>query len=145
MLRILLTNLPCRYVKDLVSFAGDIKSNVVNLSRADPKSLELRGLKGLPHEKYQYIFHPKAKQPALCLMVGLIVDDKSKVLVANSAGIGSKFVSAIPLTYEYERFVASTAMVLGATSFKSQLTGNKLVFSTRPTTNASIDGEFCVV
>ena len=67
------------------------------------------------------------------------MEDRSKQLVRNSAGIGSKFIAAAPLNYKYKRWVASIAMVLGAWEFKSQITDNKLVFSTHPEVKPSPD------
>ena len=96
--------------------------------------MSVKGLKGGLNEKYQYICHSSNSKPALCVTVAAVVEDRSKELVRNSAGIGTKFVAAIPLTYEYERWVATIAMVLGGRTFKSQITENKLVFSTRPET-----------
>ena len=126
-----------RYIKSLVTFMSDVKTNVVNLSRFDPKKLAVKGLKGGSNEKYKYICLADQTKPALCVTVGVVMEDRSKELVRNSAGIGSKFVAAIPLNYEYERWVATIAMTLGARTFKSQITENKLVFSTRPETKGS--------
>ena len=118
-------------------FSSHVKSNVVNLSRIDPHKLLLKSMKGGANDKYQYICHANQTKPALCVTVGAIVKDRSKELVRNGAGIGSKFVAAIPLSYEYERWVATIAMALGSRTFKSQITENKLVFSTRPETKGS--------
>ena len=95
-------------------------------------------MKGGTNDKYQYICHANQNKPALCITVGAVVEDRSKELVRNGAGIGSKFVAAIPLSYEYERWVATIAMALGARTFKSQITENKLVFSTRPETKGAM-------
>ena len=127
-----------RYIKSLITFTSDLRTNVVNLSRFDPNALILKGLKGGNNEKYQYICHKTQPKPALCISVGIITEDRSKELVRNGSGVGSKFVAAIPLSYEYKRWVATIAMTLGARSFKSQITDNKLVFSTRPETKGGV-------
>ena len=122
-----------------------MKSNVINLSRFDPQRLTIKSLKGAKSDKYRYICYDKQDSPALCVTVGVVMEDRSKELVRNAAGIGSKFVAATPLTYEYERWVATIAMVLGGRTFKSQITENKLVFSTRPDVkSASTKGRFSI-
>lgn len=109
--------------------------NVVNLSRVDPIQLELCGLNREKDEKYKYIFYRGEVKPALCFCLAVIMEDFSKQLVSNGSGVASKFVSAIPLTFEYERMVAATSVVIGARTFRSQITDNELVFSTRPDTS----------
>ena len=128
-----------RYIKSLITFTSDLKTNVVNLSRFDPNALTLKGLKGGSNEKYQYICHKSQPKPTLCITVGIITEDRLKELVRNASGVGSKFLAAIPLSYEYERWVATIAMTLGARSFKSQITDNKLVFSIRPETKGGVN------
>ena len=108
----------------------------MNLSRFDPRGLALKGLRG-NDDRYKYICHKDQQKPALCITVGVIAEDRSKELVRNGSGVGSRFVVAIPLTYEYERWVATVAMTLGGHCFRSQITDNKLVFSTRPETKSN--------
>lgn len=122
------------YIKSLISFDGDVKLNLVNLSRFDPVALVFKAPFGVKNDKFKYVTHIGQTKPALCFTVGILVDDFSKEKVGNAGGISSKFVTAIPLSYEYERWVACTAMVLNARAFKSQITDNKLVFSTLPDT-----------
>lgn len=129
----------------LISLDGDLGSNIVNLSRADPRSLKFRTAPRSSNDKYKYLCHRGNDTPALCLTVGLVMEDFTKKSVSSVSGVSSKFLAAIPLTYEYERLVATIAMTLGVSTFQSQITNNMLMFSTRPDTGAKKQGEFFII
>lgn len=134
-----------RYLKSVISLEKHLASNIVNLSRANPRKLEFRSASKSSNDKYKYLFHRNKDAPALCLTVGLVMEDHTKKLISSVSGVSSKFVAAIPLTYEYERLVATIAMTLGVRTFKSQVTSNMLMFSTRPDTGAIKKRKLCAL
>lgn len=70
------------------------------------------------------------------------MEDFTSKLASSASGVSSKFLAAIPFTYEYERLVAAIAMTLKVRTFKSQITDNMLVFSTRPDIGSKKKGQF---
>ncbi|KAF9521337.1 hypothetical protein CPB83DRAFT_841342 [Crepidotus variabilis] len=128
-----LTCLINSYVKELLVFAGNKKLGVVNLSRARPSDFNLKKAPGAnSNPRYTFITYKGDDQPALCLSLILAIDDYSQEMQINIRNVHSKWIAGCPLTYEYERLVAAIAMIIGDTSFKSQLADGKLTYSTRP-------------
>ncbi|KAF9521476.1 hypothetical protein CPB83DRAFT_900677 [Crepidotus variabilis] len=126
-------NFDIDYVKELLVFAGNKKLGVVNLSRARPSDFNLKKAPGAnSNPRYTFITYKGKDQPALCLSLILAIDNYSQEMQINIRNVYLKWIAGCPLTYEYEQLVAAIAMIIGDTSFKSQLADGKLTYSTRP-------------
>src|ERR1700749_1622508 len=113
-------------MKQLITFDHSEKHNVLNLSRVDPALIISKKV-----GKYDMVCIRNKKKPVLCVSVVAIQDDYT----ATPKTIGEenilKFITATPLTQEFERFAAVLCMTHGVETARCQLLDNLLTFSTR--------------
>jgi hypothetical protein len=118
-----------RYIKGLVVFEKDYTSNIVNLSRIDPSLLIAKKTSGQT-KGGPLVFIRDRKTPALCVTLGIIVDDQ--LISPRQRGDKEvKFITAKLLAYEYERMVAVLCMTFKRESVRVQLADSTLTFATR--------------
>lgn len=88
-----------------------------------------------PNPIYQglYICFHGANHPARLLMMGLVVDDRTRepFQIPGPKGYWMKSLSIIPFALEFERNVATTCLIAGVDTFVGQLLGNTLTFGSR--------------
>ncbi|EDQ98601.1 uncharacterized protein LACBIDRAFT_335817 [Laccaria bicolor S238N-H82] len=122
-------NINLKYIKGLVVFEKDYTSNIVNLSRIDPSLLIAKKTSGQT-KGGPLVFIRDRKTPALCVTLGIIVDDQ--LISPRQRGDKEvKFVTAKLLAYEYERMVAVLCMTFKRESVRVQLADSTLTFATR--------------
>lgn len=112
-------------MKQLITFNYDEIHNVVNLSRVDPAQLISKKI-----GKSDMVCIRNKSKPALCVSVVAIEDDHTATAKHFGESI-MKFVTATPLTQEYERFAAVLCMTYGVETARCQLLDNLITFSTR--------------
>lgn len=118
-----------RYIKGLVTFEKDFNLNIINLSRIDPSLLISKKTAGQT-KGGPLVFIRDRKTPALCVTLGIIVDDQTGT-PRQRGDKEVKFITAKLLAYEYERMVAVLCMVHGKESVRVQLADSTLTFATR--------------
>ncbi|EDQ98351.1 uncharacterized protein LACBIDRAFT_303646 [Laccaria bicolor S238N-H82] len=122
-------NINLKYIKGLVVFEKDYTSNIVNLSRIDPSLLVSKKTSGQT-KGGPLVFIRDRKTPALCVTLGIIVDDQTES-PRQRGDKEVKFITAKLLAYEYERMVAVLCMTFKRGSVRVQLADSTLTFATR--------------
>ena len=123
-----------RYIKRLITFDKDPRTNVINLSRIDPTLLVHKKLASASATNtYKYVYLRAQREPALAISLICVDEDYTKVLKSNGGPYESKVITGTPLSLEYERMVTVLCMVMGDTPFiRTQISDNRWTFSTRP-------------
>lgn len=126
----LIITLLIRYLKNVVTYAGDKASNFANLARIDPTLLCTK--KPGPVYKNPYICFRGLSVPARCLMVGFVQEDRTvEAFTVPKTGKLMKSFSVIPLSLEAERNFAATCVLFGVETFTSDILNNVLTMTTR--------------
>lgn len=110
----------------MITFSYDEKHNIANLSRVDPALIISKQV-----GKSDMVCICNKKKPALCVSVVVIEDDHTATTKTIGDDSVIKFITATPLTQEFERFAAVLCMTHGVESARCQLLDNILTFSTR--------------
>ena len=134
MLRAVFLNLLSSYVKCLITFDKDPRTNVINLSRIDPTLLVHKKLStAAANNTYKYVYLRAQREPAIAISLICVDKDYTRVLKSNGGPFESKVITGTPLSLEYERMVTVLCMVMGDTPFIcTQISENRWTFSTRP-------------
>ena len=123
-----------RLVNDYLNFKDSRSTNLVNLARADPSTLEL---KALPYKDTYFVHLKRVEKPAICICTGICVDD----LTQNPHPVGPTFyqrtLNMIPQTGEIHRMVANLCILTGVNMLvgpltEGSMTDGKIGFSSRP-------------
>jgi len=122
------------YIKRLITFDKDPRTNVINLSRVDPALLVHKKLAtAAANNTYKYVFLRAQREPAIAVSLICVDEDYTKVLKSNGGPFESKVITGTPLSLEYERMVTVLCMAMGNTPFiRTQISENRWTFSTRP-------------
>lgn len=123
----------------LVTFDDAPDVNIFNLSRVNPTDFRLHAIKPKKDKdpKYQpsgiksrYIFHYTQQNPAICISLGLSVEDLTAEPHASGDFICKTF-TMIPLALEQEREVATINIIGGELQYTGQVINNRLSYTTR--------------
>ena len=117
------------YLRNLLCFKANKCTNVANLACMD---LTLFCFKLLGGVGSSYICYRGSIVPTHCLIMGLVVEDRTQEAYQLSTGKWMKSLSLIPFALEADRMIAATAVIYETESFHGQVAnGNTLSFSTR--------------
>ena len=108
----------------------DVKTNVINLSRAPFEKLKMA--KPYANSKTKMVYLHGQQSPALCVCFASVHNDRTQE-PETRGGFDTKTLYAVMLMQEYEYKIANLCLINNVPFIRSQVEDNFWGFSTRPT------------